>query len=136
MILFNEEYGVYVFIQIYEGELPNENFFSCSKINENYFTLSPEQAIGKYLGAVWELVRSFIIPYVEGCEYKDTWLLKGIRVFGLMSQGFAAHSLYDYINVTRLALSSKKTRLAEPLRHCTAEELPIDLFRNIYDIPF
>ncbi|KAL6224812.1 hypothetical protein ACLB2K_003667 [Fragaria x ananassa] len=69
--------------------------------NKNYFA-----PMFKYLVAVWELIRSFIIPYVKGWEYKETWLLRGIRVFGLIIPGFAAHNPHDYVNATRLAEST------------------------------
>ena len=72
--------------------------------NKNYFDLM--EATSKYLVAVWELIRSFIIPYVEGWEYSEPWLLKGVRVFGLIIPGFAAHNPHDYVNATRLAEST------------------------------
>lgn len=47
--------------------------------NKNYF--NPRAAMSKHLTAIWELIRSFIIPYAEEPEYNESWLLKAIRVF-------------------------------------------------------
>ncbi|CAB4287419.1 unnamed protein product [Prunus armeniaca] len=68
--------------------------------NKNYF--DPTAAMSKHLTAIWELIRSFIIPYAEGPEYKESWLLKAIRVFGVIIPGVAAHNPQDYVNATRL----------------------------------
>ncbi|PQQ05875.1 uncharacterized protein Pyn_22334 [Prunus yedoensis var. nudiflora] len=68
--------------------------------NNNYF--DPRAAMSKHLTAIWELIRSFIIPYAKGPEYKESWLLKGIRVFGVIIPGVAAHNPQDYVNATRL----------------------------------
>ncbi|KAL0014906.1 hypothetical protein SO802_001975 [Lithocarpus litseifolius] len=68
--------------------------------NKNY--VSATWAIFKFMNAVWELIRSFIIPYTRGQEYKENWLMKMIRIFGLVFPGLAEHSPLDYVNVTRL----------------------------------
>ncbi|KAL4649619.1 hypothetical protein ACB092_01G027200 [Castanea dentata] len=78
----------------YEGKIlkdePNKNYFSGT------------WAIFKFMNAVWELIRSFIIPYTRGQEYKESWLMKIMRIFGLVFPGLAEHSPPDYVNVTRL----------------------------------
>jgi hypothetical protein len=74
--------------------------------NKNY--LDPMEAISKRLVAVWEFIRSFIIPHIEGWAYRENWLLKGVRVFGLIIPGAAAHNPHDYVNATRLAESTIK----------------------------
>nr|POE62153.1 hypothetical protein CFP56_68973 [Quercus suber] len=68
--------------------------------NKNYF--SATWAIFKFMNAVWELIRSFIIPYTRGHEYKESWLMKIMRIFGLVFPGLAEHLPPDYVNVTRL----------------------------------
>jgi len=68
--------------------------------NKNYFSLL--WAIPKFVNAVWELLRSFIIPYTKGPDYKESWLMKMVRVVGLIIPGLAAHSPQDYVNATRL----------------------------------
>lgn len=68
--------------------------------NKNYF--SATWAIFKFMNAVWELIRSFIFPYIRGQEYKESWLMKIMRIFGLVFPGLAEHLPPDYVNVTRL----------------------------------
>ncbi|KAF5444928.1 hypothetical protein F2P56_034020 [Juglans regia] len=68
--------------------------------NKNYFSLL--WVIPMQLNAVLELIRSFIIPYIRGSDYKESWLMKMYRVFGLIIPGLVAHSSQDYINITRL----------------------------------
>ncbi|XP_052204155.1 triacylglycerol lipase OBL1-like [Diospyros lotus] len=68
--------------------------------NKNYFSLL--ELLPKILNAVWELIRSFIIPYIKGQEYKESGFLKLIRLVGLVFPGGAAHSPQDYVNASRL----------------------------------
>ncbi|CAL9026751.1 unnamed protein product [Prunus brigantina] len=84
-LYYNRQYEV----QVLEEE-PNKNYFD------------PTAAMSKHLTAIWELIRSFIIPYAKGPEYKESWLLKAIRVFGVIIPGVAAHNPQDYVNSTRL----------------------------------
>ncbi|XAR73991.1 Triacylglycerol lipase [Bertholletia excelsa] len=83
------------FNSVFEGkridEVPDKNYFSL----RSFFS--------KRLTAAWELLRSFIIPYTNGPEYRESSLLKVFRVFGLVFPGLSAHTLQDYVNATRLA---------------------------------
>ncbi|KAK9270851.1 hypothetical protein L1049_026437 [Liquidambar formosana] len=81
--------------------------------NKNYFSLY--WVIPKFLNAVWELVRSFIIPYTEGPDYREEWLMKMIRVFGLAIPGISAHLPQDYDNVTRLGSVPLPLQLQDPI---------------------
>lgn len=62
--------------------------------------------IQHFFVALWELVRSFLIPYIGGPQYTETWLLKAIRVisvvFPFLFPGLAAHNMQDYVNLTWL----------------------------------
>ncbi|KVH92542.1 Lipase, class 3, partial [Cynara cardunculus var. scolymus] len=71
---------------------PNENYFSVPLIPF------------KYLNAGFEIVRSFILPYAYGRDYKEGILLLGVRSFGMLFiPGVSAHCPQDYVNLTRLA---------------------------------
>lgn len=78
----------------YQGKIMGE------EPNKNYFSLL--WAIPNYLNAVWELTRSFIIPYTRGAEYKEGLFMRLVRVIGLAIPGLSAHSPPDYVNLTRL----------------------------------
>ncbi|KAK4367750.1 hypothetical protein RND71_011542 [Anisodus tanguticus] len=65
--------------------------------------------IPKMLNAVWELIRSFILPLpcVAGRKYKEGGLLLFMRVVGLIFPGMPAHCPQDYVNSTRLGPSDQ-----------------------------
>ncbi|GAB4852179.1 hypothetical protein Ancab_016370 [Ancistrocladus abbreviatus] len=68
--------------------------------NKNYFSL--QWVIPKYMNAIWELIRSFILPWIKGEEYEEGWCMRLFRITGLIIPGLPDHSLQDYDNCTRL----------------------------------
>lgn len=71
-------------------EEPNKNYFSL-------FWLLP-----KTINALWELIRSFIIKYTRGKDYEEGFVLRFMRVIGILVAGVPAHCPQDYVNATRL----------------------------------
>ncbi|KVH98355.1 uncharacterized protein LOC112510912 [Cynara cardunculus var. scolymus] len=93
--LFFKHFGATLYFNSFYGgkvmkEEPNKNYFSLLWV------------IPKYLNAIWEVIRSFILPYWKGKEYKEETIEKLLRMFGLIIPGLAAHGPKDYIDVTRL----------------------------------
>ncbi|XP_042757423.1 triacylglycerol lipase OBL1 [Lactuca sativa] len=82
------------FDSFYNGKIMEE------EPNKNYF--SPLSALPKLINAVWEIIRSFMIPYTRGEDYSEGFVLKMYRFIGLMIAGVPAHGLQDYVNVVRL----------------------------------
>ncbi|CAL1396052.1 unnamed protein product [Linum trigynum] len=105
---------------------PTLFYNSCYKVkvmaeepNKNYF--SPLWVVPKVLNAVWELMRSFMFPYIRGRELRETWLMRVFRVLGLMMPGLANHCPQDYDNCTRLG--SWPSSLHPPDAHNPEEKL-------------
>ncbi|KAL1824307.1 hypothetical protein DCAR_0312363 [Daucus carota subsp. sativus] len=71
--------------------------------NKNYFSLL--DAIPQMANAVWELARSFVIPYTRGADYKEGALLRVIRLLGVLVPGISAHLPQNYVNASRLVSS-------------------------------
>ncbi|KAJ7011459.1 triacylglycerol lipase OBL1 [Populus alba] len=58
--------------------------------------------ISAHLNAIWELIRSFIIGYSHGREYKENWFMVLVRIIGLALPGISDHCPTDYVNSVRL----------------------------------
>ncbi|XVE55884.1 hypothetical protein DITRI_Ditri03aG0193000 [Diplodiscus trichospermus] len=72
--------------------------------NKNYFSLS--WVLPTMVNASWELLRGFILPYILGPDYKESWFLRMWRMIGLLLPGISAHAPQDYDNLTRGSLPS------------------------------
>ncbi|KAI4321035.1 hypothetical protein MLD38_034458 [Melastoma candidum] len=82
------------------GFLPVPSQVLAEEPNKNYFSL--KWAILNTLNAIWELLRSFILPIIYGPGYQETWVMLLLRTFSLVIPGIAEHVLQDYDNLTRL----------------------------------
>ncbi|XAR57790.1 Triacylglycerol lipase [Bertholletia excelsa] len=72
--------------------------------NRNYF-FNPLYWIPMKLNALWEIIRGFLLPFMEGWDYKEGFYQKCSRVAGLLTLvGLAAHGPQDYVNSTRLGV--------------------------------
>ncbi|KAL5718639.1 Triacylglycerol lipase obl1 [Ranunculus cassubicifolius] len=80
-------------------EEPNKNYFGL-------WYLFPD-----YLNAMYELVRSLIMPYRYGAEYKEGWPRFLLRVMGLVLPGISDHCPTDYVNSIRLGKAKKKVQM-------------------------
>ncbi|KAK4267117.1 hypothetical protein QN277_023944 [Acacia crassicarpa] len=72
------------------NEEPNKNLFGL-----RYF-------IPEHLNAAWELMRSLVMGYIYGPDYKEGWFSIFARVLGLALPGISAHSPTNYVNSIRL----------------------------------
>ncbi|PON94204.1 Fungal lipase-like domain containing protein [Trema orientale] len=81
--------------------------------DKNYFSVI--WFMPKYINAVWELIRSFVMPCLMGSEYKEGWFMRLLRVVGLVIPGLAAHCPQDYVNLTRLGSLPSLISLEDPL---------------------
>ncbi|TKY57826.1 Lipase protein [Spatholobus suberectus] len=93
--LFYKHFGPCLYFNsMYHGQVLEE------EPNKNYFSLF--WVIPKVLNAVWELIRGFLIPFVEGKDYVQNWFMTMFRLVGIIIPGLSAHCPPDYVNVTRL----------------------------------
>ncbi|KDP40613.1 hypothetical protein JCGZ_24612 [Jatropha curcas] len=81
-----------------------DSFYNEQKMDEepdpNFFGL--RYIIPLYLNAIWELIRSFIMGYMYGPEYKEGWFSLLFRAMGLAFPGIVDHSPVNYVNSVRL----------------------------------
>ncbi|XP_010500197.2 PREDICTED: LOW QUALITY PROTEIN: uncharacterized protein LOC104777614 [Camelina sativa] len=82
------------FNSLYKGKVredaPNANYF-------NLLWLIPKLLIG-----LWEFIRSFILQFWKGKEYKENWMMRLVRILGIVIPGGSNHFPFDYVNSTRL----------------------------------
>ncbi|GJW24715.1 hypothetical protein Tco_0038526 [Tanacetum coccineum] len=109
--LFFKHFGQSLYFDsFYNGKVLEE------EPNKNYFSLA--SVIPKYINACWEIIRSFILPYWKGKEYREEHIEKLYRlVIGLVIPGLAAHGCKDYVDVTRLG-----TDLVQTMVNMTKDE--------------
>ncbi|CDP21311.1 unnamed protein product [Coffea canephora] len=82
----------------YKGQILEE------EPNKNYFSLL--WVLPKLMSAVYELIRSFIIPFTRGNEFREGWFEIFFRAVGLIIPGLSNHGPQDYVNLTRLGTLS------------------------------
>ncbi|GAB4846976.1 hypothetical protein Ancab_025987 [Ancistrocladus abbreviatus] len=84
------------FNSFYKGKIVAEE-------EPHWFHFSPFGWWLRSINATWELLRAFIMPYKEGRDYREGWMLLGCRAMGILTPGFVAHGPQDYVNCTRLS---------------------------------
>uniref|UniRef100_A0A5B7A8H4 Fungal lipase-type domain-containing protein n=1 Tax=Davidia involucrata TaxID=16924 RepID=A0A5B7A8H4_DAVIN len=99
----------------YEGKIVAE------EPNKNYF--SPLSLIPKMMNAIWELIRSFTIGYTKGPDYRESFVLRVLRLIGLVIAGIPAHSTQDYVNATRLGSSDVYLPVHSPIHEITINNI-------------
>ncbi|KAG6421660.1 hypothetical protein SASPL_118217 [Salvia splendens] len=94
--LMFKHFGRCIYINsLYEAKIVEEEPL------KNYFDLW--SMVSKRVDAMWEVVRSFLLPRMFGPDYKEGFVLLMFRMFGLLFPGLPDHGLQDYINSTRLS---------------------------------
>ncbi|KAJ4793773.1 alpha/beta-Hydrolases superfamily protein [Rhynchospora pubera] len=78
----------------YRGKVRNE------EPNKNYFALWT--LVPKLFTVTMELIRSFVIGYTKGPNYREGGLLRIARIVALVLPGLTPHGPQDYNNSTRL----------------------------------
>ncbi|XP_039043302.1 triacylglycerol lipase OBL1-like [Hibiscus syriacus] len=94
-IFLFKHFGTSIFLNShYEGKVlaeePDKNFYL-------WLWTFP-----KMMDSVREFIRSFILPYKKGPEYKETWLMTLVRIIGFALPGTSNHMSTDYVNSNRL----------------------------------
>ncbi|KAF3642675.1 putative subtilisin-like protease-like [Capsicum annuum] len=108
--LFFKHFGSCLFYNsLYDGQVLEE------EPNKNYFSLF--WVLPKVLNAVFELIRGFILPWIKGSDYKQSWSEIIFRMVGLIIPGLSAHGPVDYVNLTRLGTILHLPQLQESLKH-------------------
>ncbi|CAN8320842.1 unnamed protein product [Cochlearia groenlandica] len=82
--------------------------------NPNYMSLL--WLIPKLLNGAWEFIRSFIIRFWKGNEYTENWMMRSIRLLGIIVPASSNHFPLDYVNSARLG------GLTRPIATTTPEE--------------
>ncbi|KAL8487487.1 hypothetical protein ACS0TY_023970 [Phlomoides rotata] len=82
------------FNSCYKGQILEE------EPNKNYFSMF--HVVPKILNAIYELVRSFMMPWTKGKEYGEGLFMKVFRITALIIPGLTEHYPVDYVNLTRL----------------------------------
>ncbi|XP_038902329.1 triacylglycerol lipase OBL1 isoform X3 [Benincasa hispida] len=83
------------------NRLPSKNTLKVDEEpNKNFFGI--RYLIPEYLNALWELIRSLLMGYTHGVEYREGWVCTLVRVIGLALPGISAHCLTNYIDSVRL----------------------------------
>ncbi|KAF9599979.1 hypothetical protein IFM89_002014 [Coptis chinensis] len=105
-LLFKHFGNCHYYNSLYEGNILEE------EPNKNYFSLI--MILPKILNAVWELIRSLVIPYIKGPDYEEGWFMRTLQVAGIILPGLSAHAPVDYVNSTRLGSTILANELQNP----------------------
>nr|GMD99399.1 uncharacterized protein LOC109153144 [Ipomoea batatas] len=79
--------------------------------NKNYFSLL--WVMPKMMNAGFELMRGFMLPWINGGDYREGWVLTLGRTAGLLIPGISDHGPEDYVNLTRLGTPPESLQFPE-----------------------
>lgn len=82
--------------------------------NKNYFSLM--WVMPKVMNAGFELMRGFMLPWMNGGDYREGWVLTLGRMTGLLIPGISDHCPEDYVNLTRLGTSPESLQFPETVQ--------------------
>ncbi|XP_031125736.1 uncharacterized protein LOC116028079 [Ipomoea triloba] len=82
--------------------------------NKNYFSLL--WVMPKMMNAGFELMRGFMLPWINGGDYREGWVLTLGRMAGLLIPGISDHGPEDYVNLTRLGTPPESLQFPETVQ--------------------
>ncbi|XP_057779527.1 triacylglycerol lipase OBL1-like [Salvia miltiorrhiza] len=91
--LFKHFGPCFYFNSCYKGQVVEE------EDDDKYFSLL--YVVPKVLNAVYELIRSLMLPWIKGEEYREGWFMKLFRLTALVTPGLTDHFPLEYDNITR-----------------------------------
>ncbi|CAD5333795.1 unnamed protein product [Arabidopsis thaliana] len=105
----DEEFGNFMKDSLKKFDVKYERYVYCNDMVPR-LPFDDKTLMFKHFGACLyydsfykgKLIRSFVMPYWKGGEFREGWFLRCFRVVALLIPGLPAHFPNEYINVTLL----------------------------------